>query len=372
MEEKQKKRLLLVSGDKKAYHFIYQLLSGEEGYEFNRASSQDKPVDAVQSLKPALVLLHLDEFKQDSLAVLSRIIIKCATPVVILYNGDEKSVTIMKRGLRLGAADALKIPDSISETLASKVMRDRLMKVISESIAGSQKAQAAPSPFGASAPADSGDTAQKPIERAATAKVEIVGIAISTGGPNALSVLLPLIPENFPTPIAVVQHIIPGFISNVAVRLNANCRLNVKIAENGERLNRGTIYFAPDGLHLKIKKESGRLLASLSPEPDNLLFRPSADVLFSSMVDACGGDCVGVIMTGMGKDGVQGLRRIKSAGGLTIAQDQDSSAIYGMARVAVEENLIDHVLRLEEIAKEIHHLSGGVIIEEPKIQEAIQ
>lgn len=346
---------MLISSDKKAFHFATQLVAGE-GYELLRALSQDNPVDVVMSLKPALVLLHLDDLKRDSLAVLSRIVVKTGIPIVILYNGDEKSVVLMKRGFRLGAADALKIPDNISTTLESRVLKDRMLRVISE----------------AAARYDGNGSSNKEKQLATvhniadiraglrkSEKAKILGIAISTGGPNALSKLLPGFPADFPIPIVVVQHIIPGFITNVAARLNNASTLNIKIAEEGEELLRGNIYFAPDGKHLVVQKNGGALISTLSETPDNLLFRPSADVLFESIVKACGAACVGVIMTGMGRDGVSGMKLIRNAGGVTVVQNQQSSAIYGMGRVAVEENIVDHVLGLEEMPKELYRLVSG-------------
>lgn len=346
---------MLISSDKKAFHFATRLVAGE-GYELLRALSQDNPVDVVVSLKPCLVLLHLDDLKRDSLAVLSRIVVKTGVPIVILYNGDEKSIVLMKRGFRLGAADALKIPDDVTTTLESRVLKDRMLRVLSEAAARYSGNGSSKEPQLATVH----NIAEARASLKTHEKAKILGIAISTGGPAALSKLLPGFTDNFPVPIVVVQHIIPGFIANVAARLNNSSSLNIKIAEEGEELLKGNIYFAPDGKHLRVKNNSRELLvASLSEKPDNLLFRPSADVMFDSIVDTCGGACVAVIMTGMGRDGVAGMKRIRSAGGITVVQNQQSSAIYGMGRVAVEENIVDHVLGLEEMPKELHRLVKG-------------
>jgi two-component system, chemotaxis family, protein-glutamate methylesterase/glutaminase len=132
--------------------------------------------------------------------------------------------------------------------------------------------------------------------------------------------------------------------------------VKVKLAEQGEELLPGTVYFAPDKLHLTVKNSKGRLHSHLSPEPSDLLFCPSADILFGSMAAECGPRCIAVIMTGMGHDGVEGIRLIKQSGGKTVAQDRQSSVIYGMARVAVDAKLIDHVVPLPELAGEVYRM----------------
>ncbi|HOX29302.1 MAG TPA: CheB methylesterase domain-containing protein, partial [bacterium] len=199
----------------------------------------------------------------------------------------------------------------------------------------------------------SGRTEHSPSALRTDQKIEVVGVAISTGGPNALSRFIPTLPQEFSAPVLVVQHIIPGFIEGIVRRLDSVCDVRVKIAEQDEALKEGTVYFAPDRLHLRVKREADDLHADLGSEPSGLLFCPSADVLFNSMAENCGNRCIGVIMTGMGHDGVVGLGAIKKTGGITIAQDRESSAIYGMARVAVDAKIIDSIVPLEKISGEL-------------------
>lgn len=174
-----------------------------------------------------------------------------------------------------------------------------------------------------------------------------LGIAASTGGPPALSRLLKEFPANFPLPVLLVQHIPAGFSAGLAEWLNGETPLRVKNAREGEVPVAGTVYLATDDRHLAVTKD-GRL--HLDDSPARFSLRPSADVTFKSMAEAWPGSTLALILTGMGRDGTEGMLHLKQAGGYNVAQDETTSVIFGMPKSAIERGVIDKVLPLGEIA----------------------
>jgi two-component system chemotaxis response regulator CheB len=183
---------------------------------------------------------------------------------------------------------------------------------------------------------------------------EIVAIGISTGGPKALQEVLPALPGDLPIPIVVVQHMPPGFTEPFARRMNTLCPATVREAAHGENAKPGVIYIAPAGWHTTIERPTGsRITICLSERPRNQLHVPSADVMMQSVASAFGSLAMGIIMTGMGSDGAQGMSAIHREGGLTVGQDELTCAVYGMPRVCAEMGILDRVVPLAQIPYEI-------------------
>ncbi|MCX6831647.1 MAG: chemotaxis response regulator protein-glutamate methylesterase, partial [candidate division Zixibacteria bacterium] len=183
--------------------------------------------------------------------------------------------------------------------------------------------------------------------------VRLVSIGTSTGGPPALQAVLTALPRNFPVGIVVVQHMPPMFTKSLSERLNNLCQITVKEAEDGEQINPGTAYIAPGDKHLLVRKNLSYTVARLSEKPADTLHKPSVDVLMNSVADAVGQVSLGVIMTGMGADGLQGLRSMKNRGADIIAQNEESCIVYGMPRAVIEAGIADTIAPLEQIAGEI-------------------
>lgn len=180
---------------------------------------------------------------------------------------------------------------------------------------------------------------------------QIVTIGISTGGPFSLQQVVPSLPVDFPVPIAIVQHMPPRFTKSLADRLDSISRLEVCEAEEGMELSKGKVYIAPGGLHMKfVRNGGGRVTINVSKDPSDTLHRPSVDVMFTSAFDLFGGNVLATVMTGMGHDGLEGAKLIKEAGGKVIAQDEETSVVYGMPRSIVDADLADAIVPLEEIA----------------------
>jgi two-component system chemotaxis response regulator CheB len=179
---------------------------------------------------------------------------------------------------------------------------------------------------------------------------KIVAVVASTGGPQALLKILRRLPEDFPCGIVIVQHITTGFLSGLVDWLAKECQIRVKIGEDSEEIRSGVAYIAPDNFQMRVA-EGGKI--SLSNEPSDGGHRPSGDVLLESVARTYGKGSVGAILTGMGRDGVMGMKAIKQSQGRTIAQNEKSCVVFGMPNAAIEMNVIDKVLPLERIAEEI-------------------
>jgi two-component system chemotaxis response regulator CheB len=190
---------------------------------------------------------------------------------------------------------------------------------------------------------------------------QIIAIGISTGGPPALLKLFSDFPENFPGAVLVVQHMPPGgFTHAFAERLDTASNLRVREAVNGDVPAAGCAYIAPGDFHLALRRESDGYVLRTEKTERISGHRPSIDVLFHSVAESAGNDSIGVIMTGMGRDGANGIKHLHDAGGYTIAQDRGSSVVYGMNRVAIEMDAIDEILQLDKITKKIVEYIRGI------------
>lgn len=358
-------RALLVSSNRPLIRFLQDKLFAGTPWRFEILSADVLDICVeIRAADADLVMFYIDEDPGYTLTSVLRLMVRSPRPVLIVTSDSDKLKNLILKCLEMGAVDVLSLPSGLNALGGNH--RERMLEVVD----AARRVRVRPvPPSRALAVFDDKQLEhthdlKKSRERfvsefAQRCPFEAVGVAISTGGPQALSHFLPALPETLPAPVFVVQHIIRGFIDNIARRLDGLCAMQVKIAEHGEKAQPGVIYLAPDAYHLKVARDGGGLRIELDEQPEKVLHRPSADVLFSSLAQSCGGNCVAAIMTGMGRDGVQGLAELKKHGAAIIAQDQDSSAIYGMARVAAEQGLVDHVVPLQGIADRILKLMLG-------------
>ncbi len=187
-------------------------------------------------------------------------------------------------------------------------------------------------------------------------KPALIVIGVSTGGPNALTDIIPLLPASFDVPILIVQHMPASFILPLAERLTTLGKISVQVAQHGEKIKGSMCRIAPGECHLEIIQTGGVLSTQLTDAPPENSCKPAADVLFRSAAKACGNLVLGIVLTGMGRDGCAGSKSIREAGGNVIVQDEPSSVVWGMPGAVVESNLANKVLPLNEIAPEIIRL----------------
>jgi two-component system chemotaxis response regulator CheB len=299
-------------------------------------------VELARKLRPDVVIMDVCLPGIDGFEATKRIMFEAPTPVVIVSATVVTSeVSVSLDALRAGALAVMSKPKGpAAPDFADDARRFvRMVKSMSQVKVVRRWPDRPPPP---SAPA--------PL-RAHPTRSRIIAIAASTGGPAALHRIFAELPQGFSTPILVVQHMSAGFTEGLARWLDAGCKLSVKLAEDGEPLAAGKVYVAPHDRHLGVSPT--RALVSLSSNDPIEGFRPSATHLFDSVARAFGNTALAIMLTGMGRDGVEGLRAVQRVGGCVVAQDEASSVIYGMPGAAVAAGLCDLVLPIDVIAAHI-------------------
>lgn len=340
MNDKKRIRVLVVDDSPTARLLQAQILRGDSGIEVaGEAENGAEAVAMTLRLRPDVVTMDMHMPQMDGFEATRLIMAEAPTPIVIVSASlDPREVEASMHALRAGALTVLAKPlgpgspqfEESSRLFLQTVKAMAAVKVVRH-WNGQPPAPAPPRP----------PSAQK------RGRGEIVAIAVSTGGPSALSRLMADMPRDLRVPILVVQHMAPGFIEGFAAWLDKASPLKVKVAEQGETLAARTVYLAPDASHLGVAGRANVLLSSAPPIEG---FRPSGTFLFDSVAKAFGSSAVALIMTGMGHDGVDGLRAVQAAGGRVLAQDEGSSVVFGMPGAAVAAGLVDHVLPLASLA----------------------
>jgi two-component system chemotaxis response regulator CheB len=294
----------------------------------------------VARLAPDIVTLDLEMPKLDGLDVLQRIMAESPRAVVVLSAGGPQYGDATLRALELGAVDFVRKPSG-PVSLDLPVIRGRLI----DALEAAARATLAAPPIAASLGpvAAYAQPARGPAEH-------VVVIASSTGGPRALAEIVPLLPATLAAAVVVAQHLPGEFTAALADRLGRSSVVPVCVAEDGLRLLSGTVYVARGGFNTVVTGVAGAASFERRTASPRAGATPSADALFGSAADVFGRACTGVVLTGMGRDGAAGLRRIRTAGGRGIVQDESSSAIYGMPRAALAEAGADRVVSLPMMA----------------------
>lgn len=310
------------------------------------ASSGSEALQRVPSLAPDVITLDVQMPGLDGLQTLSRIMAEFPRPVIMVSSLTLKDAEATFNALTAGAFDY--VPKQLSSaSLDILHLQDDLIAKIKAA------AESRHSPKALTAPRKPSRAVARPIRETSISPPAIVAIGISTGGPKALQDILPILPANLPVPILVVQHMPLGFTAPFAKRLNTLCSISVCEAVHGEAVVAGTVYLAPAGFHLTVERGSSRTAICLSHKPENQLHVPSADIMMQSVASAFGPLAMGIIMTGMGSDGAQGMSAIHREGGITIGQDEASCTVYGMPRACAELRILDRVVPLSQIPHEI-------------------
>lgn len=292
-------------------------------------------------LDPDVITLDLEMPKMDGLTFLAKLMAERPKPVVVVSSWAVEGAEQTLRALDLGAVDFLTKPVSAPSDAMWEIAEELLAKVKTASAA-----KIAPNP-------------QHETEKDLLAKLKgqavdavICCIAASTGGPRALQSIVTRFPSTFPVGILLIQHMPFGFTQGFAAHLAESCQLPVQEAINGDLLVPGKILVAPAGLQTQVTGAPGRLRLKIGPSPASV-FRPSADITFSSIAESCGRHALGVILTGMGQDGARGLLAMRKTGAHTLAESGETCVVHGMPRAAAEMGAAETVLPLWEIPEAI-------------------
>jgi len=295
----------------------------------------------IDELRPEVITLDLEMPGISGLDVLREVTRRFRIPVIVVSSHSTQGAAITFKALSLGAFDFVAKP-----TDASAHMQEVAEQLITKIKVAAQSGGTAAT---RSLPLESTRPAKGPGSHI-VAPTRIIAIGISTGGPNTLQYLFSQLPADFPGTILVVQHMPEGFTEMFARRLDESCALRVKEAQSGDLLIAGRALICPGNRHLKVKSLPLGRVAVLSDEPRVNGHRPSVDVLFCSLAQEFGSEGIAVLMTGMGDDGAVGMGAVKAAGGLTIAQSEESCVVYGMPRAAIERGYVTRVISLEALA----------------------
>lgn len=314
----------------------------------------------IDSLRPDFITLDIEMPELNGIEVLQALKDKSYAPVVIMLStltqhGSEMTI----KALELGAFDFVPKPDQGKMAENMEKVRAAILPIVN---ALKRQKETKFKIHDKIQPKVAGPITDKPrqpppvVQKQVTrSKSEIVGIGISTGGPNALTRMIPMLPGNLKAPVLIVQHMPPLFTASLANSLNNKSALHVKEAENGDTIEPGKIYIAPGGKQMKIIAGADGITRKIkiTDDPPENSCRPSVDYLFRSIAQYYVGRATGVIMTGMGSDGSKGLVQMKNNGSIVIAQNEETCTVYGMPKEPIESGIADIVAPLEKIAEEI-------------------
>jgi two-component system, chemotaxis family, protein-glutamate methylesterase/glutaminase len=300
----------------------------------------------MEELKPDVVTLDLEMPGMNGIDTLKEIMRRDPVPVIVFSSHSIEGASVTLKALGLGAFDFVTKPKDCSAHMA-ETSKELIAKV-----KGASECKLKPRIVAGTPP--------KAAKAAATAgnPTKVVAIGVSTGGPQAMEYLLSTLPADFPGAIAVVQHMPDGFTDMFARRLDEVCSLRVKEAQSGDMLQPGRVLICPGNRHMKVKRLPLGDIVVLSDDAHVNGHRPSADVLLRSAAEEFKSNAVGVIMTGMGDDGAEGLGAIKKEGGMTVAQNEESCVVFGMPKAAIERGYATRIVALDVMGATLQAICG--------------
>lgn len=330
------------------------------------ARDGEEAIEKAKRLKPDLITMDIEMPRMDGLTALREIMAHNPTPVMMISSLTTDGASATLDALEMGAVDfipkqlsyvsldIIKIKDELLAKIKAIVKRKTALMTRLRYQSASRKY----SHGSGRATTGKQRSVIKTTQPILTIKkrnhlVRVVAIGCSTGGPPALQALIPKLPSNLPVPILVVQHMPAKFTESLAIRLDGMSQVSVTQAENGEPLEAGHVYIAPGGKQMTIRKAGVNSYVNISDGDKDTLYHPCVDITFGSIAKYYSSNILATILTGMGNNGLIGVREIKNNGGVTVAQNEETCVVYGMPKAIVDAKLADHVVPIENIAAEI-------------------
>lgn len=318
-------------------------------------------LDALPTVKPDLITLDLKMPVMDGLETLR--CLRSTYPefrAVMVSAHTVEGAHATLAALEAGALDFITKPDTGDSSRNAELLREQVATLISKYVTSRTHLEPSDEDRHPQTTSVGGEKSSRHPFNPCSITPEVVALGISTGGPNALMQVLPAIPADFPLPVLIVQHMPALFTKPFAESLQRRSKIRIVEAQDGQHVQASTVYIAPGGSQMKVQRSaSGEVVVRITDEPPENHCKPSVDYLFRSVAQAYGEKALGVIMTGMGSDGVLGLKLMKRRGAYVIAQDRASSIVWGMPHMAIDAGVVDIVLSLDAISTELIRLAGG-------------
>lgn len=353
-------RVLVVDDSVVMRQLITRMLSGERDFDIvGTARNGNDALIKVEQLRPDLITLDIEMPELDGLGALQLIQQRFPNTRVIMCSSlTQRGAAITMDALLAGADDYVTKAHSgemaegaynaLKDSLCGKIRQLFRRKESGSSVKTSQGSRFTISPAGSFTPPTDWQQHKQPPQ--------ILAIGVSTGGPSALAEMLPMIPADFPLPIAIVQHMPPLFTHLLAERLTKISRIPVAEAKQGTRVQAGHALIAPGDYHMRLVRKESNIRVELNQDSQENSCRPAVDVLFRSTAEVYGGGAIAIILTGMGQDGLVGVRVLKGLGASVLVQDSQTSVVWGMPGAIANANLADQILPLKDIVPAILRL----------------
>ncbi len=369
-----KVRVLVVDDSFFMRQAIVRILNHPEIEVIDTAKNGKEAVEKVITHKPDIVTMDIEMPIMNGLDALKEIMSKYPTPVIMLSTLTSEGAEITVEALSEGAVDfiakrpAFQEMDSLRDEVLNKILsigkndnlknqliRMRLLRRMSSNTPKLNTSAFAHQIASKSKSNEISTNIKSNRPRPKANEIGIIGIGISTGGPKTLNELLVNLPEKISVPIVIVQHMPPKFTKSLAQRLDSNCQIRVKEAEEGDKLFSSTVFIIPGGFQVLITKKLSIELI----EDNSCLFKPSVDYMIESIIKVYGKSTLGIIMTGMGNDGQKAFEKLHSIGGYTIAQSPESCTIAGMPKSVIDAGAANEILNVNEISNFIKEIFGN-------------
>lgn len=329
-------------------HHLVTVINSAPGLRIvAEARSGEEALEMVGDVKPDIISMDIRMPGIDGLEATRRIMAKHPTPVVVVSGLLEQDIDLSFQALQAGALAVVEKPLDRSDPGYATKQRHLINTLVAMARVRVVRRW--------ERLVDTPDGPREAVPPRVTP--EVIAIGASAGGPSALSILLQTLPEDFPVPVVVTQHMPDEFIAGLARWLNKATPLRVEVAGSGLELQPGVVHLAPGSAHLAVTRQGDRFFTKLIRERGDYPHQPSVDVLFESVARVCGSAAVGIVLTGMGSDGARGLLAMRDQGAMTYAQDEASCTVFGMPGAAIERGAVVRVLSLTNLATTLAQVS---------------